>query len=224
MGPLLFNGHLVSASEKCENRTLRRRRLTPHCAVFGQGTPDHAPERLKLNYWRNDINSLRVWPQIDRAARKVHMAMSPEMKLKAKLIGTALAGQSLENPCDESPEHDKALRSSDRDRRTQVERCQVAGHRTGNETDPNSLAKSPADGPRFAGIDERNAALGGESTEEAYRAALEEWLPWRPPGRRGWAYSMMEHAFFGLTRSRSPTRETDASDGGTEVKKGGEVQ
>lgn len=152
------------------------------------------------------------------------MAMSAEVKSKAMLIGTALAGQSLESPCDEGSQG-KALLSSGRDRRPGADRGQVVGRREGiasGRTQP--PAEAPADVTKSAGIEERNAALRGESTDEAYRAALEAWLPWRPPGRRRLAYQMVEHAFFGLTRSRSSSQETHASDGGTEVKKGREVQ
>lgn len=70
----------------------------------------------------------------------------------------------------------------------------------------------------------KDPASSDGSTDDPTRAAKLAWGPaWRPPGQRGWPYYMIEHAFFGVTRSKSPGPEAEPADSDKDVKKGGEV-
>lgn len=116
-----------------------------------------------LNYWRKATNPPQVWPHPEDAARKTNVPVQPELKAKAKamLIGTALAGQSLESQRGET-RHDNAL-CSDRDRREGADLGPVVTHRA---RDDHPSLSGTADALQSARVGERRPGLCGESYEE----------------------------------------------------------
>ncbi|MDM0001258.1 hypothetical protein QTI24_21810 [Variovorax sp. J22P240] len=133
------------------------------------------------------------------------------------LTRTALAGQSLKSQGGESgpdPARSGECAGRGRDNQVQIVRRLVK----------DSLGPTPAEASgarcKSGSVKERDAAWRSEWGDEPYRAALEGAWPWRRFSRRRWVYLMVERAYF---RSRDPRGEADASEGGTEVKKGGKV-
>ena len=62
------------------------------------------------------------------------------------------------------------------------------------------------------------------STDDPTRAAKVALRPaWRPPGQRGWPDYMIEQAYCGATRSKSPGPEADPAESDKDAKQDGEV-